>query len=461
MYDCTNLFVLNFSEALEQNNSSLLEQTIVNDPKPSTKELTRVLERAILFKSDAYVQCIETLIKYGANVDGCDGRGTPYLVSSVEGGCEQVVRALVSTGCDINRTKQDGCTALHKIVATGQIDLFKLLLNNDCHIDTEDNLGRTPLLLACSLNYTEMAVDLLALCHKEGDSSNICNRMDNSGTYPLYYAISHNNLQLVQQLISQGADINIAHNTGVTPLMAAAYYGFLNCLDILCKEHCFLDTVNSGGETALLIAAKHRHFPCFRYLKEAGANLKVVDKSGNSPLLYMSAYPDIMTDLLNAGISPNLEGEEGDTAVTVAVETGHVISLMILLQHGADPDPHFSKVTSKPKPLQSALWKGDLVTVRLLFTACVEMGYDMTWLEEFLASLQSGNQGLENGNEAVSWVIKEIGQVENEFPKLLTLCRWNIREVLGDVQLSYCIDKLPLPKVLKDFLMFKELRSLF
>ena len=90
---------------------------------------------------------------------------------------------------------------------------------------------------------------------------------------------------LVWDLINAGAEVNAKSETGDTPLMAAAYEENGEILKTLLEAGADLNSKNEDGQTALMVAAEHGRLQNVRALVLAGADLNLVDSEGKNALM--------------------------------------------------------------------------------------------------------------------------------------------------------------------------------
>lgn len=90
---------------------------------------------------------------------------------------------------------------------------------------------------------------------------------------PLHSAAYKGNVQLVESLIAQGADVNALNSTGSTPMHSALYFSYPQ--GVLHRRHW---TSDSSWYLA------HNKFAAAKLLVERGANVNIKDQFGKAPL---------------------------------------------------------------------------------------------------------------------------------------------------------------------------------
>ena len=90
---------------------------------------------------------------------------------------------------------------------------------------------------------------------------------------------------LVWDLINAGAEVNTKSETGETPLMAAAYEENGEILKTLLEAGAEVNSKNEDGQTALMVAAEHGRLQNVRALVLAGADINLVDAEGKNALM--------------------------------------------------------------------------------------------------------------------------------------------------------------------------------
>ncbi|KAF9817201.1 hypothetical protein SFRURICE_013989 [Spodoptera frugiperda] len=181
----------------------------------------------------------------------------------------------------------------------------------------------------------------------------------------LFQACIDDNLDMVEFLVTHGADVNRGDNEGWTPLHATASCGFLSIARYLLENGADVAAVNYDGELPVDIAEsdemaellqkvidekgvdcdKSRSAEVDTLLSDArnwAANgyVEVRDMNGGTPLHVAAAkgYIDVATTLLEeCSADPDCVDYEGWTPLHAAALWGQKDAAALLLQYGADP----------------------------------------------------------------------------------------------------------------------------
>jgi len=87
------------------------------------------------------------LIERGAAINSTSEYGLTALMLAANTGKLETFRYLTEKGADINipNAKHENNSALHYAVASGNVDIIKLLLDEGMSVNLTDTYGRTPL----------------------------------------------------------------------------------------------------------------------------------------------------------------------------------------------------------------------------------------------------------------------------------------------------------------------------
>lgn len=195
-------------------------------------------------------------------------------------------------------------TPLLHAVATNDVSAVQKILNNPTQpglLETRDELGRTPLLLATDHNRIAIARALIA-------AGADVNAKDSRQDSPYLLAGAQGRLEILKMTLAHGADLGSTNRYGGTALIPAAERGHVAVVRTLIDAGVKVDHINRLGWTALLEAiilsdGGTRHQEIVRMLIAAGANVNLADKDGVTPLQHALRrnYTAMVTMLRAAG----------------------------------------------------------------------------------------------------------------------------------------------------------------
>jgi uncharacterized protein len=187
------------------------------------------------------------------------------------------------------------CDPIHSAAQKGDLAKVKELLKQDPSlVSAKDKMGRTPLHLAAE-NYRADVAEFLIVSGADLNAKD-----SNGGFAPLDLALaSFRYKEMVELLLTKGADPNATSNQGLTPLQEAAMRGQRDAAEMLLAKGANMNAADDKGETALLWALLMGHMDLARFLINANADVNAKTNQGVSPLLVAKRRDDIkMVDLL-------------------------------------------------------------------------------------------------------------------------------------------------------------------
>ncbi|KAK2501936.1 hypothetical protein MC885_009378 [Smutsia gigantea] len=193
--------------------------------------------------------------------------------------------------------------------------------------------GQTPLMIAAEQGNLEIVKELI----KNGAN---CNLEDLGGWTALMWACYKGRTEVVELLLSHGANPSVTGLYGTTPLVWAARKGHLECVTHLLAMGADVDQEGANSMTALIVAVKGGYTQSVKEILKRNPNVNLTDKDGNTALMIASkeGHTEIVQDLLDAGTYVNIPDRSGDTVLIGAVRGGHVEIVRALLQKYADID---------------------------------------------------------------------------------------------------------------------------
>lgn len=287
----------------------------------------------------------------------------------------------------------------------GRVDKLRALLaQKDVNIDCANSSAVTALFLAAKEGHEECVRLLL----DAGASVDGIGVVQNALT-PLWVATYAGHKNCVHRLVLAGANLNTKFPE--TPLFIASREGRADCLKILIEAGSCVNVKNNRGQNPLHIACSEVHETCVELLANTDCDLDAMDQSGCTPLHHLC---------INA-------------------PDGHR-SVKVLLQMGADVNIS-SKSWNHATSLHFCSQLGKLQNITLL------LNYGANMYIKDKCGLTARDRAKKHP-ECEEVLLKH----EERPPRLLQLCCWTLREVLGTQGLER-VHELPIPNNLQKFLV--------
>ncbi|XP_005107546.1 ankyrin repeat domain-containing protein 65 [Aplysia californica] len=295
-------------------------------------------------------------------------------------------------------------TLLHVAVIHSEIKVIRFLLSRGANVNAVDVNLISPLALAAAIQ-RPIVVKLLL---KHGADPNI---QSVSGRTPLIQAVGNNNFDIVEQLVKAGADLDLADTKGTTPLFTC--FTITRDFDdritqALIKGGCQIDYQNKQGATPLMMAAGLGRKDIAEMLLQAGADINHTDKAGKN-VFHMAQGQKTALFLINHGASSDTRDKNGKRPLDHAARVGHIPMLRLLLSSDCERS---TTILDVPRVEQAR---------------CQVPVFNV-------------------------WLQHELGNPRD----LKRLCRQTIRSAMSPLNTKY-INSLPLPQLLKDFLLAKRI----
>jgi hypothetical protein len=112
------------------------------------------------------------------------------------------------------------------------------------------------------------------------------NYIDNIGYLPIHYATINGNYEVVEFLLSKGADYS-TYLTGNSALILACQYGHLSILSLLLSYGGNINEKDQNGLSPILVALMNYHFSIVEYCLSNDANIEDYDLSTENTLLHV------------------------------------------------------------------------------------------------------------------------------------------------------------------------------
>ena len=292
-----------------------------------------------------------------ASVDALDKDGnTPLMLASKKGDLTRM-KALLASGADLSKRNPRGSTAL-MFAVDGGLPAVNLLLQKGAKADDQRFDGMGPLSWAVMGNQTAVFERLLVAGANP--------KMLTDARYSLLHlAALKGHTAMAKRLLALGLSPNDLDSYSETPLMKAARQGHADVVRLLLAHKANASHWNAESETALVLAAQKGRLAVVKELVQAGVKLKGQEGDRAISRAVESKQPAIVRYLLDRGANVNARGVSERPLVSLAAWTRHPELAIDLLKRGADPN---LRSGGGATPLQMAVfWTESPALVQELF----------------------------------------------------------------------------------------------
>uniref|UniRef100_A0A673LCP4 Kinase D-interacting substrate of 220 kDa-like n=1 Tax=Sinocyclocheilus rhinocerous TaxID=307959 RepID=A0A673LCP4_9TELE len=156
----------------------------------------------------------------------------------------------------------------------------------------------------------------------------------------LFSYVEEENLSAIKAHLDKYREVDTRNENCQTALMLASEQGSLEIVQELIRRGANVNLDDIDCWTALISAAKEGHTEVVKELLENNANVEHRDMGGWSALMWASykGRVEVARLLLEKGANPNITGQYGTTPLIWAARKGHYDCVMHLLENGANVD---------------------------------------------------------------------------------------------------------------------------
>ncbi len=224
---------------------------------------------------------VRQLIHQGADPNTKDKASWPVLTLAAARGETQVVKVLLENKADIAGRGVGNWTALMEAAGNNHADTVKLLIDFGASVQDENKWGKTALDIAEERKFPEVVNVLEQANARKGDIR------------ALIEAVNLQNKKVIEILVTSGMDINGIGDDGKTPLFFAlepqhryeSVQEYMEILQWVLSHGANPNISDRQKETPLMIAVRHQKSPeIIKLLLDHGAKVDVTDKSGKTLL---------------------------------------------------------------------------------------------------------------------------------------------------------------------------------
>ena len=276
--------------------------------------------------SSGLIEVMQILTEKKLDLNLKDAEGKTALDHAIENGFGVAAKFLQSKGAVSGRTYKGeaeikaatNCFALLRATKYNKEQEIKTLIAQGVDVNTHDQHGNTPLILAAEYIYS--GVDIMKLFVDRGANVNAVN---DEGQTALMWAAERNSADVAKFLLANKAGPGLRNKRGQTALHIAAANFHAAIVGDLLASGAEADLRDADGKTALLLVANSESFvpdDIMNLLLSKGADLNALDPEGNSPLITAAKAGSLpgVEYLLGKGARTDLKNKDGMTALMYA-----------------------------------------------------------------------------------------------------------------------------------------------
>jgi len=256
----------------------------------------------------------KNLLEKGADPNIISDRYKTALMYAVKNGSTESVKFLLENGADPNIKEKydDNNSALIIAIQNGNTDAVKILLDNGADPNIINSSKMTPLMTAAKEGNTEAVKTLL----EKGADSSIHNNNEDMyaltyaitnlnvetvrlmldkdvdpnlkqrfGENALWVAIEAKNAEIITNLLESGVNTKMDPSSW-TIMMKAVISGSRDVINALVNNGVDINMADKDGTTALMLAAKENYPEALINLLDNGADINLQDKYGKTAMKY-------------------------------------------------------------------------------------------------------------------------------------------------------------------------------
>jgi len=226
--------------------------------------------------------------------------------------------------------------------------LKKSLFGGSAYVNARGDDWRTPLIIAAENGDLEIVQYLI------NEGANV-NYFDKKHYSPLYYAADKSHIEIVKILLENGASTAIEEEACSIPIETSAENGCVEIIDLLISYGVDINSKNKVYmRTPLILAAIKGDTETVKYLTGKGADLDLKGYDERTALMWAvdAEFIDIVKHLLENGACTDLRDDEGKSAFDIAYENENYELEKLLKEYdasGSDIDFSGHKKQKKEK----------------------------------------------------------------------------------------------------------------
>uniref|UniRef100_A0A671UWT0 E3 ubiquitin-protein ligase MIB2 n=1 Tax=Sparus aurata TaxID=8175 RepID=A0A671UWT0_SPAAU len=331
------------SQSTEQDNPSRLVIEAAHGSANKVRELVQKYPDKVDIKNQGktalqvaahqgHMEVVKALLQANGSIEVKDEDGDTALHYTAFGNQAEIARLLLSKGANINLLNNSMCTALHIAVNKGYTDVVRVLTEHSADVNLQDSYGDTPLHDAISKDFRNIIEILVLVPNIDFTQQN------HRGFNLLHHAALKGNKLATEKILARARQlVDVKKEDGFSALHLASLNNHRDVAEILVKEgRCDINIRNNRNQTPLQLAVTQGHTELVQLLVAEGADVNMEDEDGDTAMHVALLRPQLRESVEclrgeEGPLSLNASGLLGNTELSV----GSAIACF-LAQEGAD-----------------------------------------------------------------------------------------------------------------------------
>ncbi|XP_047196129.1 E3 ubiquitin-protein ligase MIB2 isoform X2 [Hippoglossus stenolepis] len=314
------------SQSTEQDNPSRLVIEAAHGSANKVRELVQKYPDKVDIKNQGktalqvaahqgHMEVVKALLQANSSVEVKDEDGDTALHYTAFGNQAEIARLLLSKGANVNLLNNSMCTALHIAVNKGFTDVVRVLTEHSADVNLQDSYGDTPLHDAIAKDFRQIIEILVVVPSIDFTQQN------HRGFNLLHHASLKGNKLATEKILGRARQlVDVKKEDGFSALHLAALNNHRDVAEMLVKEgRCDINIRNNRNQTPLQLAVTQGHTELVQLLVAEGADVNMEDEDGDTAMHVALLRPQLANVMLSptVGTSSTEESSEGCSSTSL------------------------------------------------------------------------------------------------------------------------------------------------
>uniref|UniRef100_A0A8C9X341 E3 ubiquitin-protein ligase MIB2 n=1 Tax=Sander lucioperca TaxID=283035 RepID=A0A8C9X341_SANLU len=271
-----------------------------------------------------HMEVVKALLQANSSIEVKDEDGDTALHYTAFGNQAEITRLLLNKGANVNLLNNSMCTALHIAVNKGFTDVVRVLTEHSADVNLQDSYGDTPLHDAIAKDFRNIIEIMVLVPNIDFTQQN------HRGFNLLHHAALKGNKLATEKILARARQlVDVKKEDGFSALHLASLNNHRDVAEILVKEgRCDINIRNNRNQTALQLAVTQGHIDLVQLLVSEGADVNMEDEDGDTAMHVALLRPQLANVMLSPLSASGLLGN-------IELSVGAAIACF-LAQEGAD-----------------------------------------------------------------------------------------------------------------------------